>query len=113
MINIYSISITFAIVFLLFIIRLIQKNKLLERYSLFWILFALILIGLSITPYTIEKIANILDIKYAPSVLFIFGMIYIVIYSLHLTILFSKQSQKILKLTQELTLLKNKVEAEQ
>ena len=70
--NIYTISITFSILFLVFVIELVRKNKLLEKYSLLWIFFGLILFVMSITPLFIEKIAGFLGILYAPSVLFFF-----------------------------------------
>lgn len=108
--NIYMLSIIFSIIFLLVIVELIRKNKLLEKYSLLWILFGVILLVLSSTPFFIEKIAALVDIKYAPSVLFLFGMVYLIIYSLHITVVFSKQSQKITRLNQEIAILKEKLE---
>ncbi|MDP4091893.1 MAG: DUF2304 domain-containing protein [Bacillota bacterium] len=108
--NVYIIAIIFSIIFLVAIIELVRKNKLLEKYSLLWILFGVVLLILSSTPLFIEKIASVLDIKYAPSVLFLFGMVYLIIYNLHITTVFSKQSQKITRLNQEIALLKEKVE---
>lgn len=108
--SVYSISIIFSILFLFMIMELVRKNKLLEKYSLLWIFFGLVLFVMSITPLFIEKIASFLGIVYAPSVLFFFGLIYLLAYSLHITIIFSKQSQKITKLAQELSLLKEKSE---
>jgi len=108
--NVYMLSIIFSIIFLLVIVELIRKNRLLEKYSLLWILFGVILLVLSSTPFFIEKIAALVDIKYAPSVLFLFGMVYLIIYSLHITVVFSKQSQKITRLNQEIAILKEKLE---
>lgn len=109
-INVYNLSIAFSVVFLLIIIELVRKNKILEKYSLLWILFGITLLVLSSTPLFIEKIARLLDIKYAPSVLFLFGMVYLIVYSLNITIVFSKQSQKVTRLTQEIAILKEKQE---
>lgn len=109
-IDVYKISIAFSILFLLLIIELVRKNKLLEKYSLLWIFFGLILLVLSSTPFFIEKIAAFLDIKYAPSVLFLFGMVYLMIYNLHITVTFSKQSEKLTRLTQEVAILAEKME---
>ena len=112
MISVYSISIIFSLIFLIIIIELVRKNKLLEKYSLLWLFFGVTLLILSSTPFFIEKIAGLLDIKYAPSVLFLFGMVYLIIYNLNITVMFSRQSQKITRLNQELALLKEKVENE-
>lgn len=108
--NVYSLSIAFGVIFLIAIIELVRKNKLLERYSLVWIFFGVGLMALSSTPLFIEKIAAILDIKYAPSVLFLLGLVFLSAYSLNMTIVFSKQSQKITRLCQEVAILKEKLD---
>ncbi len=108
--SVYIFSIIFSIAFLIIIIELVRKNKLLEKYSLLWIFFGVILLLLSSTPIFIEKIASAFDIKYAPSVLFLFGMVYLIVYNLNMTVVFSSQSQKITRLNQEIALLKQRLE---
>jgi hypothetical protein len=110
LINVYSISILFSITFLAVVITLVRKNKLQERYSLLWILMGIILLILSISPIFINTIAKWLDIKNPPSLLFLFGLVYLIIYNLHITTVISKQSEKITRLTQEVALLKQKEE---
>jgi hypothetical protein len=108
-INVYVLSIVFSLLFLVMIFALVRKNKLLEKYSLLWILFGIILLIMSMTPLFIEKIAAILDIKYAPSVLFLFGLVYLILYNLHITTIVSKQSEKITRLNQEVGILKEQI----
>lgn len=112
-VNVYILAILFSVLFLLAIIELVRKNKLQEKYSLLWIFFGIVLLVLSSTPVFIETIAAVLDIKYAPSVLFLFGMVYLIIYNLHITTVVSRQSEKITRLTQELGILKEKSGREQ
>jgi len=109
-INVYSISIFFGITFLLIVIELIRKNKLQERYSLLWILMSVVLLVLSSTPIFIDTFARWLDIKNPPSLLFLFGLVYLLIYSLHITTVISKQSERITRLTQEVAILKEKLD---
>ncbi|MCX7711729.1 MAG: DUF2304 domain-containing protein [Clostridia bacterium] len=113
MLNVYSFSIAFSILFLLVTLELVRKSKLLEKYSLLWIFFGFVMLILSSTPYFIERIARLLEIKYAPSVLFLLGFVYLIIFSLNMTTVFSKQSQKITTLTQEIAILKEKLEHEE
>ncbi|MFZ5986085.1 MAG: DUF2304 domain-containing protein [Bacillota bacterium] len=108
-VNVYSISILFSVFFLLIVIELVRKNKLQERYSLLWILMSIILIILSSTPRFINTFSRWLDIKNPPSLLFLFGLVYLIIYSLNTTVVISKQSERITRLTQELALLKQKL----
>ncbi|NLD46783.1 MAG: DUF2304 domain-containing protein [Clostridiaceae bacterium] len=111
-INVYSISILFSVLFLVIVIELVRKNRLQERYSILWILMSLILIILSSTPSIINTFARWLDIKNPPSLLFLFGMVYLIIYSLNTTTVVSKQSEKITRLTQEIALLSKKIDDE-
>jgi len=105
-INVYTISIVFSITFLVVVIELVRKNKLQERYSLLWIFMSIVLLIFSSTPVIINKLATWLDIKNPPSLLFLFGLVYLLIYNLHITTVVSSQSEKITKLTQEIALLK-------
>lgn len=106
--NVYIISIIFSVAFLFTVIELIRKNKLQERYSLLWILMAIVLLVLSITPALVDTLAKWLDIKNPPSLLFLFGLVYLIVYNLHITTVVSKQSEKITRLSQEIALLKHK-----
>ena len=110
--NVYSISIAFSIIFLTTVIELVRKDKLQERYSLLWIFMSIVLLILSSTPVIINTLADWLDIKNPPSFLFLFGLVYLLIYNLHLTTVVSKQSERLIRLAQEIALLKQKVENE-
>jgi len=112
-INVYTLSILFSVTFLFVVIALVRKNKLQERYSLLWILMSSILLVLSSTPIIINTLAKWLDIKNPPSLLFLFGLVYLIIHNLHITTVVSKQSEKITRLSQELALLKQKQEKTQ
>ena len=110
MVNIYTLSIVFSIIFLLVVIELVRRGKLHEKYSLLWIVFALIIVVLSMSRSLIEDIAAVLDIKYAPSVLFLLGFLYLLIYSLHITTVLSRHADRIVRLAQEISLLRQKLE---
>ncbi|NLP14070.1 MAG: DUF2304 domain-containing protein [Clostridium sp.] len=108
-INIYSLSIVFSILFLLIVIELVRKNKLQERYSLLWIFISIVFLILSSTSVLLDSLAKSLDIKNPPSLLFLLGLIYLIVYSLNTTVVVSKQNERIIRLTQELSLLKQKM----
>ena len=112
LINVYTISIIFSLVFLFAVVELVRKGKLQEKYSILWIFMSIVLLVLSSTPIVINKLADWLGIKNPPSFLFLFGLVYLLIYNLHLTIVISKQSEKITRITQEIALIKEKNERE-
>lgn len=104
--NIYVIAIVLASLFLLTVLELVRRQKLKEQYSLLWILFSVILLIVSINVTVIEWIADRLGVKYAPAVLFLFGLLFCFAIILHLTIVITRPSSQVLRLTQELTILK-------
>ncbi|GAF25461.1 cytochrome b subunit of the bc complex [Moorella thermoacetica Y72] len=108
--NVYTFSVGFSLIFLLVVTEFVRKGTLSEQHSLFWFVFALTMLLMAANTRLLEFLSRLLHIYYAPSVLFLFGFLLITIYSFHLTIIVSRQSEKLLKLTQEIALLKNKIE---
>lgn len=109
---IYSFSIIFSIIFILFIINLVKNNKLDEKYSILWIVFGIIILIVSIFPNIIIKIAQIFDVYYPPALLLLFAIVVLGFYIIHITITITKQNQMIVKLTQEIGILKERKEKE-
>jgi hypothetical protein len=108
--NVYSFSLIFSILFLVIIVVEIKKGNLLEKYSLFWIFFSIVMIVISANLRFLNLLSRMLHIYYAPSVLFLLGLLFIISYCFHLTLIISKQTESIVKLTQEVAILKNMVE---
>lgn len=111
-VNVYTLSIFIAVGFLLVVVELVRKNRLQERYSLLWIFMGVVLLVLAAVPKLIDILAAWLDIKNPPSLLFMLGLVYLIIYNLHLTTVVSRQSERITRLTQEIALLKHRGENE-
>ena len=105
----YVISI-FAILFLLVVARLVIKEQLLTKYSVLWLAFGIILIAASFCVDGINVLAHILNVHYAPSIIFLFGIFFLMIYTLHLSIVATKQSKYITNITQDLAIVKEKLE---
>lgn len=101
---VYILSIMASILFLCYLLYIVKKGKLDERHSIFWIIFSLVIILLSLIPDLAEYIAKKLNIYYAPSVLFLFGILFIIGYLIHLSIVCTKQNKMIIRLTQELAI---------
>jgi len=100
------ISIATVSLFLLFISRLIIKGKLREEYSILWFVLGIVLLVFSIWRDGLDLIADALGVDYAPSLLFMFGILVIIMFLVHLSVVSSKQHKQIKELSQELGLLK-------
>ena len=107
---IYNIAIIASILFMLFIIMLVRDNKLEEKYSILWFVFAILILILTIFPKIIDNVAKFFGVYYAPSLLFLIGFIVLAIYVIHISIVLTKQNKKIVKLVQEHAILEDKLE---
>ena len=99
-----------CIIFIIFIINMVRKNKLDEKYSILWLIFGSIILGVSIAPTVIIKISGKFDIYYPPALLFLLGIIVLVIYTVHITVVITKQNKEIVNLTQKVALMERKNE---
>ena len=93
-----------------FIFRLITKGKLREEYSIVWIVCTLILMVFSFWRDGLDIIAKGLGVYYAPALVFLAAIFAIIIFLVHLSVVNSKQQRQIKDLTQDIALLKNKLE---
>jgi hypothetical protein len=102
------VCIIFTLFFLFFIFRLIVKGKLREEFSIIWIITGLVLNVFSFWRGGLDLIAKFLGVFYAPSLLFMFLFFAIIVYLVHLSVIITRQQDKIKTLAQEIALLKEK-----
>ena len=104
-------AISIALLFMFFIFRLITKGKLREEYSFIWIVCTALLLLFAIWRNGLDVIAKLMGIYYAPSLIFLGAIFAIVIFLVHLSVVNSRQHKQIKDLTQEMALLKEKMES--
>ena len=104
MTNIQIFGILSGIVLLLFVLELVRRKKLLEGYSLIWILACIGLVVISLWKDLWEKIAKVLGIFYSPVILFLFAFAFLLLIVLDLTIKVSKLTKDNRKLAQRVGL---------
>lgn len=91
------------------IIWLLKKNHLREKYAMLWLFIAIILplgfldIGL------ITQVSYFLGILYSPTLMFIAATLGLLGLTLMLSVIVSHQTDRIIRLTQEMAILKNKI----
>jgi len=92
--------------FLFFIMGLIHQKKIRENYSLVWLFFGGVFMVISLWRGSLELIAGMLGIAYAPAALFLLLLLAVISILIHYSIVISRQSETIVKLVQEVGLLK-------
>jgi hypothetical protein len=108
--KIQIIAILLSIGFLFYIGRLIVKGKLREEYSFVWVFGALMLILFSFWRDGIEVVAKLLGVYAPPNLIFTSIIFVILIYLLHLSVVISKLQSNNKEMSQEIALLKNKID---
>ena len=107
---IYTFAIIFSIAFIIFIINLVRKNKLDEKYSILWLFASVVILIVALFPSIITIIAQKFNVFYPPTLMLLFAIIVLGAYIVHITVVITKQNKMIVKLTQELGILKERFE---
>lgn len=107
--RILYLSLFASFMFMLFIVQLVRKRKLTERFALAWMLIPILLIIFSSNRILLEKCAALAGIYYAPAIMIPIIFSLFIIVSLYFSIKACKSEQQIKMLAQELALLKNEL----
>jgi hypothetical protein len=90
------------------VLDLVRRRKLLERYALLWLFSATILLALAAWAGLLQKIADTVGIRYAPSALFVIAFGFILFLLLHFSIAVSRLTDQSKVLAQRLALLEER-----
>ncbi len=104
--TIQYISIIGSIIFIALMILLIRNRKIKEEFSILWLFFGIIFLALSIWRGSLEIIAHVLGIAYAPAAIFLILIIAIISILIHLSVIISKITDQNKIMIQEIGLLK-------
>jgi hypothetical protein len=94
---------------MIFVYDKVKKRKLSEKESIFWMLGAVTILILSIFPNIIIELANLLHIDYAPSLLFLLGIVFVFLLVFRLTIYVSTLKEQVKELAQRNAILESRI----
>jgi hypothetical protein len=95
---------------LIVVVELIRRGRLKEKYSLLWLLAGAVLLVFSSSRDILEFISHALGIFYPPSFLFLLAFFFLLLITLHFSVVISGLSEKNKHLAQEIALLKHEVQ---
>ncbi|HEY6012233.1 MAG TPA: DUF2304 domain-containing protein [Nitrospirota bacterium] len=98
-----------SIFVMIVVVELIRQGRLKERYSLLWLLAGAVLLLFSSSRALLESISKLLGIYYAPSFLFLLAFVFLLLITLHFSVVISGLSEKNKQLAQELALLRQEL----
>ena len=91
---------------LVVVVELIRRGRLKERYSLLWLLAGGVLLVFSSSRALLEYISHLLGVYYPPSLLFLLAFLFLLLITLHFSVVISGLTEKNKQLAQEIALLK-------
>jgi hypothetical protein len=94
-----------TLLFLVLVIELVRRRRLVERYALLWISAALILVVLAVWGGALQWLADALGILSPPNALFFIGVGALFVLALHFSVAFSRLSEETRVLAQEIARL--------
>ena len=105
-----AVAIAVLLGLLLWVIRLLRRDRLSLRDSLLWLLSTGTALGLMAFPQGLRRIADLLGVEVASNALFALGFIYVLLNLLSVTIALSASAVRTRRLAQECALLRGEIE---
>ena len=103
--RIQAIAIVVSVLFLLAVLELVRRRKLVEEYSFLWILAALVMLAVSIWRELLHAAARELGVHDPPNVLLIALTAVVVVALLGVSVILSRQRRQIDRLIEETSIL--------
>ncbi|MCK5237334.1 MAG: DUF2304 domain-containing protein [Deltaproteobacteria bacterium] len=104
-------SIIISLGLFVLVIDFIRRGLLKEKYSVLWIVSSLIILALSIWQGVLDRIAVMLGVSYAPSLLFLVALIFVLLILLHFSVAISVLTDRTKRLAQDIAILRQEKEA--
>jgi hypothetical protein len=95
---------------LIVIVELIRRGRLKEKYSLLWLFAGGVLLLLSASRALLDYISHLLGVFYPPSLLFLLAFLFLLLITLHFSVVVSGLSEKNKQLAQELAMLRQEMD---
>lgn len=104
-----AVAIAIAVVIFIAIIELVRRRKLREEYSWLWLLTGAMLFILAVRVDLLAAITKFIGAGISTSTIFFFGIIFLIVINLYFSVILSRFANQIKNLSQEVSLLKNKL----
>lgn len=101
-------SIIFILFIIVLIIVLVKREKISIKYSLVWLFPCVLMLIFVLIPGFLSFITNLLGFQTASNMIFALLIGFLIVVTIALTVIVSKQKEKIRLLIQEVSLLKEK-----
>lgn len=94
------------------VVQAMRRRRLSEREGLPWLALSLLLLGAVFLRHPLDRLAAWLGVQYAPALWLLVGLVGLLTICLRLTMVVSALHGRVVRLTQELALLKQEAKSE-
>ncbi|HEY3240386.1 MAG TPA: DUF2304 domain-containing protein [Acidimicrobiia bacterium] len=95
-----------ALAFTFFVVRLVRRRQLREKYALLWMGVGATVVVLSLTRHMLDRVALALGFSYTPSILFLVAIVFLLAVAAHLSWEVSRLEEKTRRLAEEIALMR-------
>lgn len=103
-------SLGVSILLLLVVLELVRRRRLMERYSLLWIVTGLTLVVFAAWPAALARLSTAAGIAYPPTALFVVAVGFILVVLLHFSTVISRLVERNQRLAQHVGLIEERLE---
>jgi hypothetical protein len=103
--RVFVVGLAVSLLLLLTVLELVRRRKLTEEYSFVWIVFALMLVALSLRRQILDVVARWLGIYYPPIVLLLVLILMVFVTSLSFAVIVSRLRRQIERLVEDTAVL--------
>ena len=104
------VSLAAGMVVLFGVLELVRRGKLKENYSVLWICTTVVMILFAVFRHLIDRLGLLVGIYYSPSAFFLLAFIFLTVIMVQFSTVISKLTDRNKRLTQELALLRLRIE---
>ena len=102
-----------AIAFMIYVYANVKKQEFSIEESVFWVIGTIVLLILSIFYKSLDKVAIYIGVSYAPSLVFVIAIMFLLFINFRNSKKISKQNEKIIELAQRLSILEYEIRKEE
>lgn len=97
-----------AVFALIYVVHEVRQRKFSIKESFWWVIASIVMVLLSIFPYSIDYLAKVFHVSYGPSLLFVFCIVFLTFINFRNSKKIAEQQEKIIELAQQVAILKEK-----
>lgn len=105
-----ALALGLSVALLAVVLLLVRRRRLREEFTPLWVAVALSVVVVSLNFDLLRWVARLIGAWAVSSVLFFLALVFLVVFALHTSVKLSRQNQQIKSLTQEIAMLRARLE---